>query len=199
MLPICHNRTWAKPSKLSERLRHLIIGQLWAQVTGKTLYHEFFGKPGPAPYELAEDLLYDQAVELGLVDHQQHLGDLHASTGPNAIQTHPQFRGNVEGASPAAELRSYNIDRGLPGDGASAEAFGAIYAVGDNPKADIAGALGAQRRGRPYVSMLVRTGVFQSRKMNDEEFPADVVVDDVDAAVQSALHRTRSMRWHSMR
>lgn len=183
--------------ELSRALRHLIVGQLWTQVTGKTLCHEFYGKPGPAPYELAEDLLYDQAVDLGLVDHQQHLSDAHASASANVKQSQHSSRDNAAGsASPAAELRSFSTDRG---GGTSAEAFGAIYAVGDNPKADTAGALEAQRRGRPYVSMLVRTGVFQSGKTNDEEFPADVVVDDVDAAVQSALHRTRSMRWHSMR
>ena len=31
------------------------------------------------------------------------------------------------------------------------------------------------------------------------QYPADFVVDDVDSAVQAALHRTRSALWHSMR
>jgi len=138
-----------------------------AQVTGRELNHEYMGKPNAAPYELAEQLLYDQAVELGLIEHRQASGE------------------------------QKQTDQSSERD--SSSAFGAIYAVGDNPKADIAGALQAQGRGRPYVAMLVKTGVFSGDKANDEEFPADVVVEDVDAAVQAALHRTRSMRWHSMR
>jgi len=138
-----------------------------AQVTGRELNHEYMGKPNAAPYELAEQLLYNQAVELGLIEHQQ---------------------------ASAEQIQTYQSSERDP-----SSAFGAIYAVGDNPKADIAGALQAQGRGRPYVAMLVKTGVFSGDKANDEEFPADVVVEDVDAAVQAALHRMRSMRWHSMR
>ena len=137
------------------------------------------GKPNAAPYELAEQLLYDQALELGLIDQQQYPADQdHRFLDPEKQNdtTRPgNFRGNL--SSP----------------------FSAIYAVGDNPKADIAGALNARKWGRPYVAVLVRTGVFSGEKPNDEEFPADVVVDDVDAAVQAALHRARNMRWHSMR
>ena len=125
-----------------------------AQVTGRALECHFFGKPNQAPYELAAHRLYDQAVEMRLVDSQQSLKD------------------------------------------EPAKAFGAIYAIGDNPKADIAG---AKAQGVPWVSMLVRTGVFSGDTKNDEEDPADVVVDDVLDAVEAALHRTRSMRWHSMR
>ena len=124
------------------------------QVTGRALECHVFGKPNRVPYELAEHLLYNQAVEMRLVDSQQSLEE-----------------------DPA-------------------KAFGAIYAIGDNPKADIAG---AKAQGLPWVSMLVRTGVFSGDTKNDEEFPADVVVDNVLGAVEAALHRTRSMRWHSMR
>ncbi len=76
------------------------------------------------------------------------------------------------------------------------EAFAAIYAVGDNPKADIAG---ARSQGAPWVPVLVRTGVFSEDAPNDAEHPADIVVDDVAGAVEAALHRTRSSLWHSMR
>ncbi len=136
------------------------------------------GKPNAAPYELAEQLLCDQAVELGLIDPQQHATEPeHTSLDTTKQEIAPRHESSEQSPSP----------------------FSAIYAVGDNPKADIAGAVNARARGRPYVAMLVRTGVFSGERANDEEFPADVVVDDVDAAVQAALHRTRSMRWHSMR
>ena len=133
------------------------------------------GKPNAAPYELAEHLLYDQAVELGLIDPQQ----CDTQSEGETIKQDGLMRHKSSGVPPSP--------------------FSAIYAVGDNPKADIAGALNARARGRPYVAMLVRTGVFSGEKANDDEFPADVVVDDVDAAVQAALHRARNMRWHSMR
>ncbi len=53
--------------------------------------------------------------------------------------------------------------------------------------------------GRSYVPILVRTGVFRGPQENSAEFPADLVVPDVDAAVAAALHRERGRHWHSMR
>lgn len=149
------------------------------QVTGRELNHEFMGKPNAAPYELAEHILFDQALELGLIEQQESPSDGEHSPANTADQD---------------EKTTLDSAGGYPGS-----PFSAIYAVGDNPKADIAGALNARAQGRPYVAVLVRTGVFSGEQANDEEFPADVVVWDVDAAVQAALHRTRSMRWHSMR
>lgn len=46
--------------------------------------------------------------------------------------------------------------------------------------------------------MLVRTGVFQGGS-NSMVHPADLVVEDVEAAVEAALHRARSTKWHSLR
>ena len=57
----------------------------------------------------------------------------------------------------------------------------------------------AFRVGPSYVPILVRTGVFRGLLENSAEFPADLVVSDVDAAVAAALHRERGRRWHSMR
>ena len=148
-------------------------------MTGQELNHDFLGKPNAAPYDLAERLLSDQAVEIGLIDSQQSPAD-------GERDSHDATK---QDGAPGG-----NSSKGEP-----SSPFSAIYAVGDNPMADIAGALNARARGRPYVAVLVRTGIFPGDKANDEEFPADVVVQDVDAAVQAALHRTRSMRWHSMR
>lgn len=76
--------------------------------------------------------------------------------------------------------------------------FSAIYAVGDNPAADVRGANAA---GAPWVSVLVHTGVFQPSDgvTNCQHDPARIVVSDVDAAVTAALHHTRAMGWHAMR
>ncbi|KAG2447091.1 hypothetical protein HYH02_007840 [Chlamydomonas schloesseri] len=74
--------------------------------------------------------------------------------------------------------------------------FSGIYGVGDNPAADVRG---ANQAGAPWVSVLVRTGVFQGPGPNCDIDTARIAVDDVEAAVEAALHHTRSLRWHSMR
>lgn len=57
-----------------------------------------------------------------------------------------------------------------------------IYAIGDNPKSDVRG---ANRRGDPWRSILVRTGNFQGD--NDHTDAAKHVHDDVLEAVSHAL------------
>lgn len=76
--------------------------------------------------------------------------------------------------------------------------FSSIYAVGDNPAADVRGANAA---GAPWVSVLVHTGVFRPSEgvSNCQRDPARIVVADVDAAVRAALHRQREHSWHAMR
>ncbi|KAF8051699.1 hypothetical protein N665_1682s0004 [Sinapis alba] len=60
-----------------------------------------------------------------------------------------------------------------------------LYMVGDNPKIDIRG---ARQAGSPWFSILTRTGVFKG-KDNHSEFPADLVVDTVEEAVDFILTR----------
>jgi ribonucleotide monophosphatase NagD (HAD superfamily) len=76
------------------------------------------------------------------------------------------------------------------------EAFCGIFMVGDNPAADIRG---ANRAGSPWVSMLVRTGVYQERQQLQTSDEPQAVVDDVLGAVQAALHRWRQAKWHVYR
>ncbi|KXZ41884.1 hypothetical protein GPECTOR_252g631 [Gonium pectorale] len=92
------------------------------------------------------------------------------------------------GAGPASGADSGPTARGPP--------FSGIYAIGDNPAADVRGANAA---GAPWVSVLVRTGVFQGPGPNCDVDAARIAVDDVADAVGAALHHTRSHRWHSMR
>ncbi|MEW5297222.1 MAG: hypothetical protein WDW38_006046 [Sanguina aurantia] len=79
--------------------------------------------------------------------------------------------------------------------GAAGPRVSAIYAVGDNPAADVRGANSA---GHPWVSVLVQTGVHKGPG-NCSTDPAKIVVQDVLAAVQSGLHRGRFDKWHSQR
>ncbi|OMO81061.1 HAD-superfamily hydrolase, subfamily IIA, CECR5 [Corchorus olitorius] len=63
--------------------------------------------------------------------------------------------------------------------------FRTLYMIGDNPSVDIKG---AQQTGHPWFSILTRTGVFRGND-NDAEFPADLVVDTVEEAVDFILKR----------
>ncbi len=55
-----------------------------------------------------------------------------------------------------------------------------FYGIGDNPKSDIRGANSA---GEKWVSVLVRTGLFQAESENDPNDPADYVFHSVIDAV----------------
>ncbi|GBF99769.1 hypothetical protein Rsub_12397 [Raphidocelis subcapitata] len=117
---------------------------------------KFYGKPNPEPYRLCERLLLQQAAALGLAPAE------------------------------AADAGSTGEASDCGSSAAAARVFsGGIYAVGDNPAADVRGANSA---GPPWVSVLVRTGVFQGPGANSASDPAHVVVHDALAAVQAALH-----------
>lgn len=91
-------------------------------MTGEPLHAKrVFGKPNPEPYTLVEDLLVQQALELGLVTPEAAAAAHSAGSG----------RGSRE-----SEV--------LP--------FSSIYAVGDNPEADVRGANRAGREGGGEVA-----------------------------------------------
>ncbi|KAJ6432781.1 hypothetical protein OIU84_019921 [Salix udensis] len=71
-----------------------------------------------------------------------------------------------------------------PGDSGS-QSFKTLYMIDDNPSVDVKG---AQQAGHPWFSILTRTGVFRG-KHNHAEFPADLVVDTVEEAVDYILGR----------
>lgn len=63
--------------------------------------------------------------------------------------------------------------------------FRTLYMIGDNPSVDIKG---ARQAGRPWFSILTRTGVFKGKE-NSSEFPADLVIDTVEEAVEYILRK----------
>ncbi|KAE9463497.1 hypothetical protein C3L33_04602, partial [Rhododendron williamsianum] len=63
--------------------------------------------------------------------------------------------------------------------------FRTLYMVGDNPSVDIKG---ARQAGSPWFSILTRTGVFKGKE-NHDEYPADLVVDTVEEAVDYILRK----------
>nr|XP_016479027.1 PREDICTED: uncharacterized protein YKR070W-like isoform X1 [Nicotiana tabacum] len=76
----------------------------------------------------------------------------------------------------------------LSGDIDAIHAFRTLYMIGDNPFVDIKG---ARQAGHPWFSILTRTGVFKERG-NHAEFPADLVVNTVEEAVDFILKRESS-------
>ncbi|KAL0298632.1 UNVERIFIED_CONTAM: Haloacid dehalogenase-like hydrolase domain-containing 5 [Sesamum radiatum] len=67
----------------------------------------------------------------------------------------------------------------------SLPSFKTLYMIGDNPLVDVKG---AQQAGYPWFSILTRTGVFRQRE-NHTQYPADMVVDTVEDAVEFILKR----------
>ncbi|KAF7152035.1 hypothetical protein RHSIM_Rhsim01G0222900 [Rhododendron simsii] len=65
------------------------------------------------------------------------------------------------------------------------QVFRTLYMVGDNPSVDIKG---ARQAGHPWFSILTRTGVFKGKE-NHDEYPADLVVDTVEEAVDYILRK----------
>ncbi|KAJ4836590.1 hypothetical protein Tsubulata_043492 [Turnera subulata] len=63
--------------------------------------------------------------------------------------------------------------------------FRRLYMIGDNPSVDIRG---ARQAGNPWFSILTRTGVFKGTD-NHAEFPADMVVNTVEDAVDFILKK----------
>ncbi|GAV71379.1 Hydrolase_like domain-containing protein/Hydrolase_6 domain-containing protein [Cephalotus follicularis] len=63
--------------------------------------------------------------------------------------------------------------------------FKTLYMIGDNPSVDIKG---AQQAGHRWFSILTRTGVFKGKE-NHTEFPADLVVDTIEEAVDHILRK----------
>ncbi|XP_050385382.1 uncharacterized protein YKR070W isoform X2 [Argentina anserina] len=85
-----------------------------------------------------------------------------------------------------AEFQPSQFDEHISSSGCSqSHDFKTLYMIGDNPLVDVKG---AQQAGRPWFSILTRTGVFKG-KDNHKEFPADMVVDTVEEAVDFILRR----------
>ncbi|AES67530.1 putative HAD-superfamily hydrolase, subfamily IIA [Medicago truncatula] len=78
---------------------------------------------------------------------------------------------------PRVDEDSYDINH------KNAQPFQTLYMIGDNPAVDIRG---ARQTGHPWFSILTRTGVFKGKE-NHDKFPADLVVDTVEEAVDYIL------------
>jgi HAD superfamily hydrolase (TIGR01456 family) len=138
---------------------HVALRAVWAATVSATapLEINMFGKPTAATFSFARAQLARWAA---LADaHNAHAGI----------------------AGGAAQL--FESERGDAGLDAAATDFEKIIMVGDNPLADIRGANAA---GAPWVSVLVRSGMWRGGE-NDLAHPAQVVVGGVGDAVGKYL------------
>lgn len=166
------------------------------QVSGGGLPKKhMFGKPNPPQYRWAERVLLRQYERLYGEPAQQGTPAQHEleRTGP-AIEAHGRDLpfGAIYMIGGWSSPRHCQINRHfLPTVGRCI--------TGDNPSADILGALNA---GEPWRGALVRTGVYREGPTAAQQLVGKrphIVVDDVLAAVQAALHRSRSQLWHAFR
>lgn len=130
----------------------------YPQLTGEPLPHaHHFGKPHAAPYLLIERLLLQQAQQLGIeVPEPAEEAVLAAAEAGRVVSS-------SSGSEDIGRAGSSSSGGGSSGGSSSTQRartplpFSAIYAVGDNPAADVRGANAA---GAPWVSVLVtKTGV----------------------------------------
>ncbi|KAF3433826.1 hypothetical protein FNV43_RR24929 [Rhamnella rubrinervis] len=150
----------------------------------------------PPLYFAADDLEYQAAFpseRLGMGAFRIALESIFDRIHHNALEytsfgkPHPFVFKNAEAV--LRKLQQYYSDDCLINSGDfGSQPFKTLYMVGDNPVVDIKG---AKQAGHPWFSILTRTGVFKERD-NHAEFPADLVVDTVEEAVDYILKRESS-------
>ncbi|KAH8948515.1 hypothetical protein BDL97_11G098100 [Sphagnum fallax] len=132
----------------------LALETLYKEVVGHPLAYHSYGKPKAVVYKLAENSLQHVAKLLNM-KHGKPL-----TSSEKVVSSH------LESAT-VGEVNEEHC------------ALKTIYMIGDNPETDIAGAIGV---GRPWFSILVKTGCFREPE-NHPLYPADKVVEDVYEAI----------------
>ncbi|KAF8402786.1 hypothetical protein HHK36_010877 [Tetracentron sinense] len=143
----------------------------------------------PPLYFAADDLEYQAAFpseRLGMGAFRLALESIFNRIHHNALEytsfgkPNPFVFKNAEAILRHLQSASYHVmTNGHPG----CHPFKTLYMIGDNPSVDIKG---ARQAGHPWFSILTRTGVFRGEE-NHAEFPADLVVDTVEEAVDYIL------------
>ncbi|PKA66925.1 hypothetical protein AXF42_Ash003582 [Apostasia shenzhenica] len=136
------------------------------------------GRHQPALYFASDDLEYQTAFlseRLGMGAFRIALESIFNSVNNNPLQ-YTSFGKPNPVVFKNAEVVLTQVASNLCGDKVSlgcsnVNQFSTIYMIGDNPMVDIQG---AAKAGRPWFSILTRTGVFKG-KQNHENFPADSV------------------------
>ncbi|XVF83346.1 hypothetical protein PTKIN_Ptkin16aG0479300 [Pterospermum kingtungense] len=147
----------------------------------------------PPLYFAADDLEYQAAFpskRLGMGAFRIALESIFNRINPKSLEyvsygkPNPFVFKNAEVI--LSQLRSsFCLDRPENNGVPESHPFETLYMIGDNPSVDVKG---AQQAGHPWFTILTRTGVFRGED-NHAEFPADLVVDTVEEAVDYILKR----------
>ncbi|EOY18494.1 Hydrolase family protein / HAD-superfamily protein isoform 1 [Theobroma cacao] len=147
----------------------------------------------PPLYFAADDLEYQAAFpseRLGLGAFRIALESIFNIINPKGLEyvsygkPNPFVFKNAEAI--LSQLQSSScIDHSENNGVSGSHPFETLYMIGDNPSVDVKG---ARQSGHPWFSILTRTGVFRG-KDNHAEFPANLVVDTVEEAVDYILRR----------
>lgn len=165
---------------------NVALSATWQAVCGTELVITQCGKPTTMTYNYAATQLAAWSVwsqQVGYRWTNDSKGSSSSSGSSNSSGS-SSIGGSSRSGSRDASSSSTAASPFDP-NAAPASPFTHIYMVGDNPKADIAGANAA---GGPWQSVLVRTGVFAGPPgSNDAAHPARHVVAGVKDAVDLAL------------
>ncbi|OVA18201.1 HAD-superfamily hydrolase [Macleaya cordata] len=151
----------------------------------------------PPLYFASDDLEYQAAFtseRLGMGAFRIAVEAIFNRIHPNALEytsfgkPNPFVFKNAEAILKQLWLSSsYGVD--AVNNEENSQPFKTLYMIGDNPSVDING---ARQAGHPWFSILTRTGVFKGKE-NHADFPADLVVDTVEDAVNYILKKELSL------
>ena len=166
----------------------LTLKTLWRAVTGTELAVAQIGKPTKTTFDYTASAIARWAA----LAHATRFHDpflAWAAALPGGGHGH-----SLEAAALPPSLLEPNTEDGSGSGGSDGArphaAFDRLYHIGDNPAADMRGALNA---GDPWRGILVRTGVFRGAPgTNDRDHPGAAVVDGVADAVSYILSHTHT-------
>ncbi|PIA38743.1 hypothetical protein AQUCO_02700149v1 [Aquilegia coerulea] len=152
-------------------------------------------RPQPPVYFASDDLEYQAAYplnRLGMGAFRIALESIFNRISDSSLvytsfgKPNPFVFKNAEAVLKQLLMSTHYGDNVVNNGESGCQTFKTLYMIGDNPSVDIKG---AQQAGHPWFSILTRTGVFKGMQQNDREFPADLVVDTVEDAIDYILKR----------
>ncbi|KAL8057511.1 hypothetical protein ABFX02_04G188800 [Erythranthe guttata] len=138
----------------------------------------------PPLYFANDDLSYQglfPTERLGMGAFRIALESIYNRVYPNALEYTSYGKPNPSVFKNAENILMQSIRHPIEGQ----NPLKTLYMIGDNPLVDIKG---AQQAGQPWFSILTRSGVFKG-KGNHPVYPADLVVDTVEEAVDYILSK----------
>ncbi|XP_010253467.1 PREDICTED: uncharacterized protein YKR070W isoform X4 [Nelumbo nucifera] len=177
-----------------------INGEIKKRSTSKeiTARHNIFSERVKAVFIVSDSVDWSRDIQgafpserLGMGAFRIALESIFNRIHPHALEytcfgkPNPFVFKNAEAVLRQVQLSSHHDHQAVNNGLAGGHPFRTLYMIGDNPLVDIKG---ARQAGHPWFSILTRTGVFRGKE-NHAEFPADLVVDTVEEAMDYILRK----------